>query len=495
MNLKVFEPSQAGRLADLVESCLGLQFNPERWPDLERGILAAAREKGIETPEDYARSLLQKPLLPQDRDLLAQHLTIGETYFFRDEPFFRILENSVLPDLIRRRRAAGIPILRIWSAGCCTGEEPYSVAMLLEGLLPDREQWNISILGTDVNPSFLARAREGKYGEWSTRAMPAGMKAAYFETIGEKRFQLKRSILRLVQFGALNLAQDAFPSAANNTGSMDVILCRNVLMYLSPGKSERIVAQLALCLSEDGMLALAPVEATLARNPLLSAGAFDCPYIMVRKSNRVRQTPEITERAASASPEPASHASASHADRKKAAPVPETEARRSGPTAVPPGQKAGLPGDRFQDSGLLARVDGNPEDASAMIALSEGYADQGALDKALVWGLRAAEQSDEPAITFLVATILREMGRGDEAITWLESLVEMHPDHVLAHFNLGSLRMGQEGLESGRVHFAEAFRLLDGIEPGRILPGSGGEMTSGRLRRLLSDLLGKENGR
>src|SRR5690606_353563 len=122
-------------------------------------------------------------------EILARHLTIGETYFFRDQRHLEVLEEYVFPKLLRSCLADQRP-LRIWSAGCCTGEEPYSIAMLLDRIIPQGGQWNATILASDINRSFLQKAAEGVYGEWSFRDTPAWARKQYFKRRKDGRFEL-----------------------------------------------------------------------------------------------------------------------------------------------------------------------------------------------------------------------------------------------------------------------------------------------------------------
>ena len=147
-------------MSDFVATRMGLHFPRERWGDLERGITAAAREFDLPDAESCALRLLSTSPTQNHTEILASHLTVGETYFFREKRSFEVLEEHVLPELLRSRRGVERR-LRIWSAGCCTGEEPYSVAMLLDRLIPDPGEWNVTILATDINPRFLKKAAEG----------------------------------------------------------------------------------------------------------------------------------------------------------------------------------------------------------------------------------------------------------------------------------------------------------------------------------------------
>ncbi len=155
--------AQAG---EFISDLMGLYFPKARRKDLERGLCAASLELGFENPEACTRWLLSSTLNKSQLEVLAGHLTVGETYFFRDKRTFAFLEEKCLPELIELRRTTG-KYLRIWSAGCCTGEEPYSLAILLHKIMGDTKDWNISILATDINPAFLRKASTGIYGEWS----------------------------------------------------------------------------------------------------------------------------------------------------------------------------------------------------------------------------------------------------------------------------------------------------------------------------------------
>ncbi len=147
------------RLAAFVASRMGLWFPKERRRDLEQGLNSAARDLDFEDSEACLEWLLSSPLKRSHIEVLASHLTVGETYFFRDKKIFQLLEQIVLPELIQARRVNGKHI-RIWSSGCSTGEEPYSIAILLSRMIPDLSDWRITILATDINHLFLRKIRQ-----------------------------------------------------------------------------------------------------------------------------------------------------------------------------------------------------------------------------------------------------------------------------------------------------------------------------------------------
>src|SRR5271168_3123718 len=250
------EPRLLLQLNDHLAGHIGLSFPPDRLSEFTRKIKAAAKEFGME-PADCVNWLLSSPLTKEQIHTLSYHLTIGETYFFRDPRAFEILEDEVLTKLIRLRRDTG-KYLRLWSAGCCTGEEPYSIAMLLARMLDDLQSWRISILGTDINSNFLKKAQRGIYEPWSFRVVSPEIKVRYFRHIKGK-YELNPAIKKMVHFERMNLA-DGRPPEGLLLSSMDIIFCRNVLMYFPKDQAVRVFGRLHNALADGGVMVSTPFE-------------------------------------------------------------------------------------------------------------------------------------------------------------------------------------------------------------------------------------------
>src|SRR5438477_1931588 len=201
------------QLSEFIAEKMGLHFPSERWGDLKRGLAGAAGEFGFADVAACARWLLSASLTQAQVQTLASHLTVGETYFFREKKTFDVLAESVLPELIGARRNRE-PRLRIWSAACCTGEEPYSLAMLLHQVIPDLQNWHVTILATDINERFLQKAVTGVYGEWSFRDVPAWIKGRFFQRTREGRYSILPEIRKHVTFAHLNLVEEVYDSLA-----------------------------------------------------------------------------------------------------------------------------------------------------------------------------------------------------------------------------------------------------------------------------------------
>jgi chemotaxis protein methyltransferase CheR len=223
-------PKLLSQLSEFIAAKTALHFPPARWDDLEHKMGSAAKEFGFAGTEEFIQWLLSSPITPGQMDILASHLTIHETYFWREPQVFEALVSQILPALVRSRENSGRRI-RIWSAGCATGEEPYSIAIALCRAIPDLKEWNISILATDINPLILRKAMAGVYGKWSFRNAPPWLIEGYFTCKKDGVFEILPEIRKMVTFAYLNLAQDTYPSPLNNTNAMDIIFCRNVLMW------------------------------------------------------------------------------------------------------------------------------------------------------------------------------------------------------------------------------------------------------------------------
>ncbi|HEX3997933.1 MAG TPA: protein-glutamate O-methyltransferase CheR [Pirellulales bacterium] len=191
-------------------------------------------------------------------DLLIAQLTIGETFFFRHEEQFHAIRDRVLPDLIERNRSTRR--LRIWSAGCATGAEPYSIAIVLKQCWPDVvAEWDVTIVGTDINRAFLAQARQGRYGEWALRATPADIAESCFVRSGNE-WMIRPEYRRGVVFDYHNLVHHPYHSFHHRLDSWDLILCRNVMIYFNHETNRRIIRQFHGCVADNGWLVVGHAE-------------------------------------------------------------------------------------------------------------------------------------------------------------------------------------------------------------------------------------------
>ncbi len=487
------------QISDLVTARTGLRFPRERWDDLQRGIEGSAKEFGFDDAESCVHWLLSSSLTRDKIEILASHLTVGETYFFREEKGFRVLEEDILPELIASRRR-GEQRLRIWSAGCATGEEPYSIAILLDKISPDLNNWNITILATDINPRFLQRASLGIYGEWSFRGCPQWVKEKYFKKTKDGRFEIVHGTKKMVIFFHHNLAEDPYPSLLNNTNAMDVIFCRNVLMYFAPEQANKVIQGFYDCLTDGGWLIVSPSEASHVLYPQFT-GVNYSGVVLYRKevaSSKSRVSSlkfkvEGLESQVTGYDREETHFKIEDAsDKWEKIPTPDHRL----PTPVPR-----LPTPVTYEEALLLYSQGHYVEAEekvieiflhdganpkAMVLLARVYANQGKLSEALDC-CRKAITTDKlnPGYYYLLATILQEQNQLDEAAVSLKQALYVEQDFALAHFALGNLTLQQRKLQEARKHFENALSLLDTCQQEDILPESEG-MTAGRLMEIIT---------
>ena len=460
--LPTLSPTVLSALSEFLAARMGLNFPQERWGDLERGIAAVAPEFGFSNAESCARWLLSTPLTHPMIETLASHLTVGETYFFREPRSLEVLEKHILPALLHARHGAERR-LRIWSAGCCTGEEPYSIAMLLERLIPDQREWNITILATDINPKFLRKAAEGVYGEWSFRGMPSWLRERHFKKRRDGHFEILPHIKKKVTFSYLNLADDAYPSLANGTNAMDVIFCRNVLMYFTPERVKQAARNYYRSLVDGGWLIVSPAETSNALFAPFTAVAF--PGVVL-----YQKLAEAEHRAVMVGYPPPARI-LPHEVWAPSAPI-EPHIVVETPGAAP----------IFGPPSL-------PEDYAALSRNARECANQGRLAEAVRWCEKAiAADKLNPAHYYLLATIRQEEGQTNQAAQSLNHALYLNPDFVLAHFALGNLRLSQGRHREAERHFKNALVLLRQYPRGETLPESDG-LTVGRLAEIIASVI------
>ncbi|MDY7232388.1 CheR family methyltransferase [Hyalangium rubrum] len=242
-----------GRVFEQVQARAGL-LAPTCVPAAEEGISRAMARAGCSDFELYLARLSTEPSAFDD---LLIELTIGETYFFRTHEHFDFVRQQALPEL-RRLRGPG-HTFRVWSAGCSSGEEPYSLAVLLmeEGLGDHME-----VVATDISRAALARAHKARYGPWSLRGEGAERMTPFLRP-DDKQYVLDTEVRRRVRFRHLNLALDTWPSTDSGVHGMDIIFCRNVLIYFTRATIEAVARRLHESLAEGGFLLTGPSDPSL----------------------------------------------------------------------------------------------------------------------------------------------------------------------------------------------------------------------------------------
>jgi chemotaxis protein methyltransferase CheR len=250
-------------LAGLLEARTGQQLTLSRRWRIETALSSLLRERGIATLDELITILVmgKEPSLSQR---VVEALLNNETYFFRDRAPFDVLQRHALPELAKRREKT--KRLRIWSAGCSTGQEVYSLAMLFAEQPDEWRGWTIDILGTDVSTGCIDRARAGSYSQFEVqRGLGINQMIKWFEEAGDG-WRAVEPLRKPVRFQVHNILEPA-----PHPGDFDIVLCRNVLLYLSPEKKTLAFERIAGAMAQDGWLMLGAGETVIGQTGKLGA--------------------------------------------------------------------------------------------------------------------------------------------------------------------------------------------------------------------------------
>lgn len=243
-------------LRDLIKDYCGIYFDDSSKYLLERRLSKRVKSHHLNDFREYYRLLLYDKRRDEELSFVVDVLTVNETYFFREMSQLKTLSDEILPELKNTNRDTRK--IRIWSAGCSTGEEPYTIAMLIleQGYFFG---WDIEILGSDINQRVLQHARRGIYRKNSFRATEEHFTEKYF-TQENNLYRINNHVKHLVNFSCLNLLD---PFKVRFVGDMDVILCRNVLIYFDQEARKKVIKSFHERLVHGGYLLLGHAESLM----------------------------------------------------------------------------------------------------------------------------------------------------------------------------------------------------------------------------------------
>ena len=251
------QPEEFRLLRDLISGYCGLYFEESSVYFLERRLQNRLEEKQLTSFLDYYYLLLYGQEKEEELGKVVDVLTTNETYFFREGNQLKTFSEEIIPEICERKKERRT--LRIWSAGCSTGEEPYTLAMMA---LEHRELrgWNVEIFASDISQRVLQTARKGVYGKSSFRSTEQYYESRYFHRIDSSRSQIDDSVRKLVSFGHLNLLQ---PEQWTILAHFDIIFCRNVMIYFNLESKKKMVENFHQKLEEGGFLLLGHAESLM----------------------------------------------------------------------------------------------------------------------------------------------------------------------------------------------------------------------------------------
>jgi len=245
-------------LRDFIHGYCGIFFDDGSKFLLERRLSRRLEQHRLKTFEEYYHYLRYDRKREEELTILVDNLTTNETYFFRESPQLRAFSEEILPEL--RETLADRKVLRIWSAGCSTGEEPYTIAMLLLESGDWWRDWQVEILGSDINQRVLHTARKGVYKKNAHRVTSPEMLAKYFIEENNGDFRIVDKVKELVSFSSLNLFD---PFKTGLISNMDVIFCRNVIIYFDKEAKKKVIESFYNKLRGGGYLLLGHSESLI----------------------------------------------------------------------------------------------------------------------------------------------------------------------------------------------------------------------------------------
>ena len=473
--------------SEAITNILGLRYHPDSISTFGRKLSSAANDFGFDNVLGFVRWLQSGNLNGDQKGKLGKHFTVTETYFWREAATFTALKESVIPELLGKKSGKNRNI-RIWSAGCSSGEEPYSIAMALIESIPDIDEWNINILATDINISVLSKARKGIYSHWSFRNTPEHLRTLYFKPSSGNAFQITDKVKSLVEFRILNLAEPVEPDFVNE---MDLIFCRNVLMYFTDEVKQNCVRSFHSSLKDDGWLVISSCE--LSGNLFGMFSTLNNPGPVFYKKSDSQMS--AVESGKVIEPEQTSLYSPFHledisfqlphfftdnepvltyrfndfSEDKSGEVSYETKCTETESLKVP----------SFDNE--PAHVDYDRLESDIRTIAGSGY-----LEKALEKCNDAITYARlDPKFYYLRASIQQEMGKDTEALTSLRQLLYLEPSNILGHFICGNIHMKQGETKRALMHYRNVLDLINTMDDNYLLPFSEG-LSVGHIRELIN---------
>ncbi|MDA3943372.1 MAG: hypothetical protein PF694_07515 [Bacteroidetes bacterium] len=472
----------------------GLNFTENQDSSLIKNLQNAATELGLSSDLSAIKSWLsKKSFTPEESNSLAKHLTIGETYFFREKAALKLFAEKIIPELINKSLREGKPI-KIWSAGCSSGEEPYSLAILLKEANLNQKNLNISILATDLNVNALNKASKGIYSAWSFRETTAEIKAKYF-TQQNKHYLINKEIQDMVDFRQLNLATADFPSAKNHTDQIDVIFCRNVLMYFWPETAKTIAAKFYQALNPYGWLITSQVELIDEYFSVFCRENYANGIFYQKKEKPVALSVNyIVQSALDAKPNRLAKLAKKQADRKVELKRKSRDSSVSLSTTQkikPKSDSRPSPMQLYKSASYAACIESCQEQLKMQhdnkqlrLLLVKSLANTGQLNQ-------AAEEAEKlmkadainPEFLNIFANILMELEEWEKAKIYLTKSLYINPDLLATHFNIGYVYQKLGKAKQAEKHFQNLLKDLETMEDDAVVSEMD-NMTAGRLKEL-----------
>ena len=432
---------------ELLGEAYGLRFEEERNQSLHLALWERMQQRGYRSYREYYNLLKFHPEGGLEVRELIDLITVGETYFFRNKAQFDVLMGSVLPEIVKRKLSARDKSLRVWSAGCSRGDEPYSIAIAIKEALPSYEEWTISILGTDINRNGLTCAKKATYGEKDIARLPMEYLNKYFNN-EDSTYALKSDVKGWVQFHYHNLVKDPF--AHEKMQRVDVLFCRNVTIYFDYQTTRQVIEDLYNCLAPDGYLFLGHTETLWQVTDKFERVEFPQTFVYRKRVNLPGEdvmkpfmaVPEMKieemARSLASMPRPGSPLSEGAAWSNRVEALPLVRSVLNDPAA------------REKKDRLTALS------TATLLANDAKYKEAADI-------LAKVVEEDNLSVEayYLLGVLSYKSGDLSDAETQFRKVIYVNPDSILAYFNLGNIYLYQKKFREAARAFRNAILLSE----------------------------------
>jgi len=463
-NAKDLSPAEFEQFRDYIHKHSGIYLEENKLDSLRISLVARSTRRGQHSLAEYFDVLTTDEA--EFKELLNL-ITINETSFFRFPGQFEAFRNHVIPELMASK-IKGPRELRVWSAGCSTGEEPYSIAMTMLDSGMESLGWIPRVYASDVSTKALGAAKAGIYQKRTMQNVPDEVLRRYFDKeAGREEFRVKEKVRRVVEFGYHNLSKEPYPLAL--MGNWDVIFCRNVTIYFQLESTRRVVANFFNSLNEGGYLFVGHSETLTSVSDDFEAvevgGVF--LYRKPHEAARLARFTSQSERARRADlPVPRPRIDV---PRRSATPRAKPEASKPQIVPAPPDREllteaqARLRDGRSDEVLTLVDevLDKDPTSAEAYLLSAYVHADAGRYEQARASCERAlAINPLLPVARYILGIIFQQQGDLVRAVSEFKKTIYLDSSFALAHLNLGNIYRSQRRWDEAAREYENALRAL-----------------------------------
>lgn len=502
----VLQPHLIDAFKRLIADKLGFHLREQSQAIFWQRVLQRVQVLSLPSLEAYYQLLSSnhQPITenPEWRELIS-FLSVTESYFFRDQGQFSLLRNQILPELIAWKQKLASEgrtqerSLKIWSAGCATGEEAYSIAILLKELIPAEEEWALSIIGTDFNQAALLQAQRGVYSDWSFRSVHSAIQKKYFQQY-RREWKISPDIAKLVTFRLDNLVSNNHYSSEPDITNIDLIICRNVFIYFDAKAIDQTLERFHQALSPGGYLMTGHTELHGHRNHPFKIKSFSESVIYQRafgESLKPVIAPQSSHISPLIYPQKVTTLSTScpTACTSLSTKPDHTELNSEGIAVLE--DIITLLKQKFYGSAIAQAkqlISQNLYPFRAYCLLAEAYANLGQHVQA-IQACQQAFQYDPLAIEplYLLAQIAQDQGEVENAKSILKRVIYLAPTSIFAYFELGCLYEQQGNLEKARRNWQSSLNGLKQLTGETMIDGCK-DLTASELRLVIESKLNQE---